>query len=127
MLSEEDVEKLQGNYWKPEQGKMYRLKITNWRREETNYNEPSEPMKSVLVFDILEVDNMAFDKTTVKTFSSGAMSFLKKVVPILVEAQKCDMGKTVILLEYGDDKRYHVKDLSSEMVDKELVQQIIKK
>jgi len=101
---------LEGEYWSPEKGQQYKLVLAFWRAEKRSYDE-GKTEKTVIVFDVLKVDNHEIIEGQRK-FVTGAQSFASEVRPIIEKAERNNKQAIHVLLKYSKEKRYSLWDLS---------------
>ena len=96
-------------YWSPERGKCYDVVLSKWRQDVTSWDD-GKTSKPVIVFDVLKVDEEEFNPP--KQFSTGAVSFASQIRTVIERAEREGKLAVLVYLEYTDEKRYIIRDLS---------------
>ncbi len=94
-------------------GNQYTMLLRNWRVEHTDFGGKKETPVPVLAFDVLRLDKQDFSDEP-KTFTSGALSFVNEIRPLIERAEECGVKQLRVILKYGNDQQYSVVDMSDE-------------
>lgn len=111
MKNKIDWEEFSPNYWRPDKDVQYKVVLSNWRREYSDFGGKETNPKPVLVFDILKINNTEYVAPKNKmTFSTASYSFVKQVRPIIEEAEANKVEAISLLLRRNNDGSYSVFD-----------------
>lgn len=108
MITEEQWKTLtESKFWKPEQGKEYRVKMANWRAEKHQF--PDQPEKLALVFDVNAIDGV--ELLPVKEFSTSGQNLCKMLMHSIRLAEREGRKELYLVIYRIDKKNYNVADL----------------
>ena len=109
MENKVDWSVFESKYFKLQEGEKREIALTNWHIEYKEFT-PNEP-KAVLTFDILSLGGSP-DKIN-KVFSTGNLSLIHSLKPIIERAEKENKEYISILLERKERNQYSVIDLEN--------------